>query len=105
MVSRQSSATSSVPERGSLRRTEDAEPASGGGGGDSWDIFEPRAADVAAAEALQQPPIGAKTDLAALKHMTGAQPAFLQHLQHLVYLNSAEAAMSESHARSMAWRL
>ncbi|BDA45839.1 hypothetical protein COCOBI_07-6260 [Coccomyxa sp. Obi] len=76
MVSRQSSASSSVPERGTLRRTTEDTEAVGGGGNASWDIFEPRVgADANGASARPQsvPPSGAVTDLAALKHMTGRQ--------------------------------
>jgi hypothetical protein len=76
MVSRQSSASSSVPERGALRRTEDSEiGGNGGGGGTSWDIFEPRVGDASAATQQPERPNGAKIDLASLKHMTGGGPA------------------------------
>ena len=80
MVSRQSSASSSVPERGALRRTTEDSEAGGGGGSSnaSWDIFEPRAgADANGASTMPRsgPPSGAVTDLSALKQMTGAPPA------------------------------
>ncbi len=75
MVSRQSSASSSVPERGALRRTEDSELGlNNNGGGGSWDIFEPRAAETAAAAAagpLSEGLNGGTMGLAALKQMTG----------------------------------
>lgn len=75
MVSRQSSASSSVPERGALRRTEDSELGlNSNGGGGSWDIFEPRAAESAAAAAagpLSEGLNGGTMGLAALKQMTG----------------------------------
>ncbi|CAL8470566.1 g10108 [Coccomyxa elongata] len=76
MVSRQSSASSSVPERGTLRRTTEDSEAGGGGGNASWDIFEPRVgtdANGASTKPLSASPSGAVTDLSALKHMTGRQ--------------------------------
>lgn len=75
MVSRQSSASSSLPERGTLRRTTEDSEVGGGGGNASWDIFEPRVgtdANGASIRPLLAPPSGAVTDLSALKHMTGA---------------------------------
>lgn len=78
MVSRQSSASSSVPERGTLRRTtEDTEAGGGGSSNASWDIFEPRVgtdANGAGTKSQSAPTSGAVTDLSTLKHMTGAPP-------------------------------
>ncbi|KAK9904234.1 hypothetical protein WJX75_007362 [Coccomyxa subellipsoidea] len=106
MVSRQSSASSSVPERGALRRTEDSEiGGNGGGGGTSWDIFEPRVGDASAATQQPERPNGAKIDLASLKHMTGRQ--LLQTLEAgasvrkkwVTRLSAAEAAAAAKTTR------